>query len=229
MLASVFRCSRSLLACAVVFSFGYVAQSGAAQTAPLSPAQKALFATPHLSNVTHPETLSYTYQRTGAETLSDTIAVHVKEINSDGTKDLKFDYLTGARHVFFPPIDHFRGNPLLMLVLERDVTMMKTALGMSDAYFRNRIRQAFLDGATVADTTVPFDGAATPARTVTITPFAHEQRLERIPSLQAKTYTFTLANAVPGMIANIRIDTPSDPALHAPEFSEQITFAGVEP
>lgn len=211
---------------AIVFSIG---KAGAADTIPLSPAQRILFETPHLSNVDHPELLTYAYHRVGPDAFSDTIGVRITEINADGTKDLAFDYLTGEHHVLFPAMDNFRGNPLLMLVLERDVAMMKTALGMSEAYFRNRIRQSFLDAATLTDTTISLDGAAAPARTIVITPFSHEERLERIPSLQSKTYSFTLVDAVPGMIASIRIDTPSDPALHAPEFSEQITFAGVQP
>ena len=222
----MFRLKLLLIPSAIVFSLGRVS---AADLVPLSPAQQALFETPHLSNITHPETLTYTYSRTGPDAFSDTVAVRVTDINADGSKDLAFDYLTGARHVFFPAIDNFRGNPLLMLVLERDVAMMKTALGISEAYFRNRIRQSFLDAAVVTDTTVPFNGTAVPARTIVVTPFAHEQRLERIPSLQAKTYTFTLAESVPGMIASIRIATPSDAALHAPEFSEQVTFAGLQP
>lgn len=227
--ASDFRSKLLPIACAIVFSFGQITGLRAADVTPLSPAQQALFETPHLSNVVRPETLTYTYSRIGPGAFSDTIAVRVTDINADGTKDVTFDYLTGPRHVVFPAIDNFRGNPLLMLVLDQDVTMMKTALGMSEAYFRNRIRQSFLDAATVTDTTIAFDGAAVPARTIVVTPFAHEQRLERIPSLQAKTYAFTLAESVPGMIASIKIDTPRDPTLQAPELSDQITFAGLHP
>lgn len=223
----MFRLSHLLVQCAIVISVANITTAGAAEDRPLSPAQMALFDTPHLSNVTRPETLSYDYARVGPDAFADKILVEIKQINPDGTKDLTFDYLTGAHHVAFPAIGDFRGNPLLMLVLDRDVAMMSTALGMSEAYFRNRIRESFLDGAVVTDTTVSVGGTDSPARTVVVTPFAHEQRLERIPSLQAKTYAFTLAQAVPGMIAVIRIDTPSDAALHAPEFSERITFAGV--
>ena len=198
-------------------------------TRPLSPAQIALFETPHLQNVAHPETLRYTYRRVGPDGFADTVDVHVQAINPDGSKNLTFDYLSGAHRVGFPEIDHFHGNPLLMLALDRDVAAMKAAVGLSATYFRNRIRESFVEAATVTDGTTQLDGAPTPARIVTVQPFAHEQRLERIASLQAKTYTFVLANSVPGMIAEIRIDTPEDKALHAPAMSEQITFAGVQP
>src|SRR3954447_18707778 len=196
---------------------------------PLSPAQIALFETPHLRNLTRPATLRYSYRRVGPAGFTDNVAIHLREINSDGTKNLTFDYLSGPQRVMFPPVDHFRGNPLLMLVLDRDVAAMKDALGVSANYFRNRIRESFVSAATMSDAAVQVDGGPTPARIVTVQPFAREARLERIASLQAKTYTFVLADAVPGMIAEIRIDTPEDPALHAPSMSEQITFAGVDP
>jgi len=202
------------------------AEPSAAQ--PLSPAQTALFDTPHLANVTRPETLLYAYRRTGPGPFTDKIAVHVKKNNADGSKAVAVDYLTGDHRVPFPPLEHFRGNPLFMLVLEHDVSAMNQALGMSKAYFRNRIRDAFLT-ATVTETTRTIDGRTAPTREVTMTPFAHEDRLARIPSLQAKTYRFVLDDQVPGVLAEIQVDTPEDPALHAPALSEQITFAGVEP
>lgn len=196
---------------------------------PLSPAQIALFETPHLRNVTEPETLSYRYLREGPAAFTDSVAVHVKHVNPDGTKDLSFDYLTGERHVGFPELDHFRGNPLLMQVLERDVADMKTAVGVSSSYFRNRIRESFVDAATVSETTATVGDGSVPARRITIQPYAHEQRLERIKSLQEKTYSFLLADGVPGMVAEIDIDTPADAAMQAPAMSEKIVFDGVRP
>src|SRR4051794_3493907 len=113
-----FRTTRSLLR--LVFALGvalpiFVPRALSAQTAtsaaspdedrrPLSPAQIALFETPHLRNVARPETLRYTYRRVAPSGFTDAIAVHVNAINSDGTKNLTFDYLTGARRVAFPGV-----------------------------------------------------------------------------------------------------------------------------
>lgn len=195
---------------------------------PLSAAQIALFETPHLHNVTVPETLRYAVVRTGPGAFTDSVALHVRHLNADGTRDLSFDYLTGERHVGLPELDHFGGNPLLMLALDRDVVDMKAALGVSEAFFRNRIRESFVDAAKLSATTAPLDGGTVAARRITVQPFAHEERLQRIASLQAKTYSFVLADDVPGMIAEIDIDTPADTAMQAPAMSQHITFAGVE-
>jgi len=196
---------------------------------PLSLAQIALFETPHLRNVVRPETLEYGYVQESAAGFTDKVAVHVRHLNADGSKDLSFDYLTGEHQVRFPELDHFRGNPLLMLALERDVIQMKDQVGLSASYFRNKIRGSFVTGAAVADVTFTLAGTVLPATEITVHPFAGDPRLGRIASLQAKSYTFVLADGVPGTIAEIRIATPADAGMAAPAFSQRITFNGVGP
>ncbi len=205
------------------------AQAPADDLRPLSPAQVALFETPHLRNVDRTETLDYGFTREGPGGFTDKVALHVRQVNPDGTKSLAFDYLTGERRVRFPELDNFRGNPLLMLTLERDVNEMKEAVGLSTSYFRNKIREAFVTGATIADGSFDLGGAAVPARVITVQPFTGDARLERIPSLQAKRYTFVLADAVPGTLAEIRIDTPADAKMDTPAFRQRTVFTGVEP
>ncbi len=202
------------------------AQAPAEDTRPLSPAQQALFETPHLQNVTRPGTLDYSYTRGG---MADRVAVHVRQVNADGTKNLSFDYLSGPNQVQFPALDHFRGNPLLMLTLERDVLQMKEAVGLSTSYFRNKVRESFVTAATVRDATFTLDGAAVPAQEITVQPFAGDQRLTHIPSLQAKTYVFVLAPAVPGTLAEIRISTPADATMKTEAVQQRTVFTGVSP
>ena len=189
----------------------------------------ALFETPHLDNVTTPETLTYEYRRTGPAAFTDTIAVHIRSIRPDHGKDVSFDYLTGERRVHFPELDGFHGNPLLMLVLDRDVATMKQALGLSASFFRNRIRESFVTGARLESGSITLEGKTFPSRSVIVQPFAHETRLERVASVQAKTYTFVLSDSVPGGLAEIRIETPEDKALQAPATAERVTFTGVQP
>ena len=196
---------------------------------PLSPAQIALFETPHLQNVRQTLTLDYAVVRDGPAAFTDKVAVHVSQIRPDGSKDLRFDFLSGSRRVAYPELDGFRGNPLLMLVMERDVLEMKQTLGLSAAYFRNAIREAFVDAATVADTQVNFDGKMLPAREVSVQPFAHDARLQRLPTVQSKRYTFVLADGIPGSIAEIHVEMPADSTTNLPPFSERFTFQGTEP
>lgn len=188
---------------------------------PLSPAQVALFETPHLSNVDRPETLAYRFERTGPDALVDRIAVHIDQIHPDGTKYARFDFLTGEHRVPFPAVDQFSGNPLIMLFLEQDVQSMKAQFGLTAAYFRTRIREAFVDRATVEPAAVEAGGRSLPARRITLRPFADEARLAALPTLQAKTYAFVLADQVPGQVAELSASMPAQ--------SERIQFLEAAP
>ncbi len=196
---------------------------------PLSAAQVALFESPHLGNVSHAETLDYQFVREGPGGFTDRLAMHVLQVHPDTTKEVSFDFLTGARRVAYPELDHFRGNPLLLLVLERDSQEMKATLGLSAAYFRNHIREAFVDRASIQATDFPLAGRSVPARVVTVRPFATDARLEHFPTVQAKTYSFVLCDSIPGTVAEMRIEMPPDPAAGIPAFAQRITFQGVEP
>jgi len=196
---------------------------------PLSAAQTALFETPHLQAIAHPETLEYRFQRTGIDPFADKVALHIEQIHPDGSKYVSFDFLSGEHHVFFPAVDNFRGNPLLMLFLEHDVQEMRQQIGIAAAYFRNKVRDAFVDRATVADARVEIGGKFLPARRITLQPFADDQRFEKLPAIQGKTYSFVLCDQLPGQIQALEVEIPADPDSKAPAWSEQIVFAGEQP
>jgi hypothetical protein len=217
------------LATVAILGFSGAALAQDQDDRPLSPAQKALFETPHLQSIDHPETLEYQFQRTGIEPLTDTVDIHIDKIHPDGTKYVSFGFLTGEHHVFYPAVDNFRGNPLLMIFLEHDVQEMKDQIGIAAAYFRNRVRDAFVDRAVMTDSTIEIGGKTLPAHKITLKPYADDQRLEKLPSIQAKTYSFILSDAVPGQLEALEVDIPADPANNAPAWSEKITYTGEKP
>ena len=196
---------------------------------PLSPAQTALFMTPHLRNVEQPGTLEYSFTRRGPVSFADSVLVHVQEVHPDGTHVVAFDFLTGERREHYPVVGEFRGNPLLMVFLEHDVKTMRESIGVSGSYFRNRIRDAFVEGATIEDATATVDGASVPARKVTLRPFAGEGRMARLPPIRDKLYTFVLADSVPGGIVEISTDMPADTGLGVPAAGERLVFRRAAP
>ncbi|HLZ67916.1 MAG TPA: hypothetical protein VKQ29_16955 [Aliidongia sp.] len=209
--------------------FPAAAQAGSPDAPPLSPAQTALFETPHLSNIAHPETLDYRFEQTGPAAFADRVAVHIDEIHPDGTKYVSFEFLTGPHHAFFPAVDDFSGNPLLMVFLEHDVEGMKEQIGIAAAYFRNRIRTAFIDQAQMSETSIQLDGKTIPARRITLKPFANDHRFDRLPTVQGKTYDFVLSDQVPGQLAELAAEMPADPAAGAPAWANRLTFVGEKP
>ncbi len=195
---------------------------------PLTPAQQALFDTPHLANVTHPETLDYAFTQFGPGGFTDRVSMTVAEVHADGSKDLRFDFLTGDHHVAYPGIARFTGNPLLMLYLEYDVRQMRDQTGMAAAYFRERLRQSFLDGATLTEGTATLDGRVVPTRTIVIRPYAADPHFGGVKVIRDKTYTFVVSPDIPGGIASMRADAPADTSIGAPALGNMIAFSEVQ-
>lgn len=198
-------------------------------TRPLSTAQIALFETPHLRNVDHPEALQYRYVRDGAGAFADNVAERIEKIHDDGTKYVGFDFLTGEHHVFFPAVDHFRGNPLLMVFLEHDVQEMRDQTGVAANYYRTRIREAFVDRAQITTVEFTLDGKPVTAQRITLQPFTNDARLDRMPEIKAKTYSFVLADQIPGVIAELSAEEPANPDSGTAALRERITFVRAEP
>jgi hypothetical protein len=198
---------------------------GAEEAAPLSPAQVALFETPHLAAIHAPLDLEYRYlhEEDGRATVEDRITLEVRAVRDDGRHDVYPDFLTGERHVAFPPALGFRGNPLLMFALERDTRELAAATGGATTWFRNRIRRAFVGGATLRETRFHGVGAVEGASAleIEITPFQGEPRAQRY---QERRYVFILSQAVPGDIAEIRTILP--PSEGKGEVVESIRFSG---
>ncbi len=199
------------------------------ETKPLSPAQVSLFETPHLANIDHPETLLYRYTRQGPDGFTDHVAEDIKLVHPDGTKYVMFNFLTGDHHIFYPAVDDFRGNPLLMVFLEHDVDEMRAMTGVAAAYYRNRIRAAFIDKAEMTPAKVTLDGHEVVAQSITLRPFADNDRFAHMPQIQQKTYRFVLSKDVPGGFAEFATEMPADPASGAPAISEHLVFEKVAP
>jgi hypothetical protein len=216
--------SRPAAFAALVAAALALAQPAAAQQdqPSLSPAQLALFETPHLASVRTPQDLAYAFRREeeGRAPVEDRITMEVRAVHGDGGHDVYPEFLTGERRLPYPPALGFRGNPLLMFALDRDTRELAAATGGSASWFRNRIRRAFAEGATLRETRL---GTA-PAVEIEIQPFQGEPRARRY---QERRYRFLLSETVPGGIAEIRTVLPAGDGQGRVE--ESITFAGSQP
>ena len=199
---------------------------GAQQALPLSPAQVALFETPHLDGIRAPIRLDYVFRREeeGRETVEDRITLEIRAVNPDGRHDVHPEFLTGERRIPYPSALGFRGNPLPMFALDRDTRELAAATGGSAIWFRGRVRQALVDQATLRETTLQQPGGSAAAVEIELAPFRNEPRAGRY---QERLYHFVLSAAVPGGIAEIRTSLPAGEGRGA--VSETILYAGSRP
>ena len=172
-------------------------------------------------------TYEFTHSVTEGQAFEDRVKMTVTEVGADGRKNLSFEYLSGSRQRPFGAIEGFRGNPLIMLFLQHDVDEMKQVTGGPSGYFRNRIRNAFRNGATVDELTVEHAGRSFAAKRITIHPFAADPNLDRFPGFAEKWYEFVLAPGIPGGLYRVRSVVPSqDGGAHLIENS--LTYSEAE-
>jgi hypothetical protein len=199
--------------------------SARADDPPLSPAQIALFQTEHLKDIAQPVVLEYAFHHHGGPSgdFDDTVTADIRTINGDGGKDVWIDFLTGAHHVNFPPALGFHGNPLLMFFLEHDVVEMRDATGGAAQFFRNRVRQAFVDRAEMRPVEITVDGQKRNATEIVLAPFRNDPDLTRFPVFAEKIYRFILSDAVPGRFYQISTTLPATDAATG-AFEESMTY-----
>jgi hypothetical protein len=113
-----------------------------------------------------------------------------------------------------------------MVFLEHDVMEMRDDTGQPAAFYRNRIRHAFVDGATLKPVTIEFDGRTLPATDISISPFRGADGSGPATGAAAKTYDFILCDAVPGTLYQIRSRIPVE---GGGEIVESMTFHGATP
>ncbi len=177
--------------------------------------QKLLFDKPYLGKLALPSSLIYTYShRTSEEkrfgkAFIDTISVDVDKTESAKHKNsVSLRIFTGKRERRLGPHRGMMGNPIIMAFLERDLWEMKRRAGGVPIYYRNKIRKAMREAASVAKIEAEFDGKLVPAHRVTIVPFKDEKNNQRLSEFLNKSYEFTVSDMVPGGFLKARSAVP---------------------
>ena len=209
-------------------AFAGAGTASAEDTRPLSPAQISLFENNHMKNVGHPSTLAYSFTHHGGSVgdFEDKVATKVGKTEADGKKEVTITFLTGSRQMDFPAVSQFSGNPLIMAFLQHDVALMRDATGGSELYFRNRIREAFVDRAKINPVEITVDGKTLQAQEILIKPFPGEVHMDRFPDFLEKTYRFVLSDAVPGTVYRISSSVPKAETGPHKAFEETLTYVG---
>jgi hypothetical protein len=182
-----------------------------AATAPgLSPAERLVFTQPHLANVEAPRVLRYRYVRDGGgeARLEDDVAMSLTRSPDGGCCTVRGAYLTGERALALPDVDGARANPVVLYFLEQQVRELQRRTGGGANHFRQRIRLALANDATVSETTVRWNGREQPARMVRIAPYTDDPHRPKFERDALTEYRFVLADAVPGGVWELRASLP---------------------
>jgi hypothetical protein len=194
----------------------------------LSAAEKALFMSRQLANISPPAILRYTFRKTGSleDGFVDTVAVALSAQPGGGCCSASGQFLSGERQVALPDIDDAQGNPVILYFLEHDIREMKRLTQGAQNYFRKRIRMSVFQGATLTPVSLRYRGRDVAGQEVAITPYADDPNRYRFEKLAGKEYRFLLSDAVPGGVYGIRTQVASGGASL---ITEEMFIEGAEP
>ncbi|ERJ18484.1 hypothetical protein SSPSH_002565 [Salinisphaera shabanensis E1L3A] len=204
---------RLLLASLVVACTGVFAapSSGEKPDDDFSQANRLLFMTDHLQNLQPPATLDYEFSHRAddGESYDDRVVLDIEQGDGAG-KQVAVDFLSGDRHRYVPDVGNARGNPIIMMFLQNDVSTLAQRTGGSWRYFQRQIKFALQDKAQVTQETARFDGNTVAVKRIQLLPYASEKtHREKMAGAAQRRYTFVLSDDVPGGVLEISAETPA--------------------
>jgi hypothetical protein len=188
-------------------------------------AASLLFETPALTALPTGTTLIYRLERTGGDPgalPASTVELSLRPDAEGGGRNAHIVIVAGDRRQPAGPFPSLVGNPVLLVFLERDIAEMSRTLRGSPYYIRNRIREA-LGAATPAEPArFVFEGREVEGWRAAVSPFAQDRNRDRLREHADKRYEFTLSDAVPGGLYEVRTSRPG--ADGAPPAGERLAF-----
>ena len=190
-----------------VVLIGLVALSGVAQAFEnLTTAQNLVYDTPHLSNTVVGQQIKYLYhsQIATEEIIEDRVPLSIKKAHNDDKRDVTLDFLSAERRMPFPDFTGFRGNPVIIAMLEHIAQSFGRETGGGVLYFRNRIRDALAKESTkIEPITANYNGNTINATRVFFSPFAGDPYLAERPEYTSAILSITLSDKVPGGVLGV--------------------------
>jgi hypothetical protein len=212
----------STLLAVAVLSFLSPDNGTAQEAGELNEAQTLVFKGDHLLNVPQGRVLTYDFKSRvkDGEEVSDQVRMRVTGIGTDQGRDVTFEFLSGGNRIAFPPAIGYRGNPVILQFLERDVRDMALATGDSPGYIRNRIRKSFSEP-QIREIRMRFQGSEIDAVEITVSPFVNDPRMKDLEGYGSKRYQGLFSRQVPGGLYRIHTTVPGKDGIW---MEEEIKF-----
>ncbi|MGQ7847706.1 hypothetical protein ACUNV4_24650 [Granulosicoccus sp. 3-233] len=183
----------------------------------LSQAQSLIYDTSHLANTHEGQQIDYRYESidTGDARLQDKTTLTVSKTLPEDRRDVEVNFLSAERHMALPPFQGYRGNPVIIAMLEHIAQSMGSDTGGGALYFRNRIRDALADAElTVEESEASYAGSQLNTRKLTFRPFMNDTFLGGDSSFYRNTeFSIRFSDQVPAGVLAITVHAESDEAL----------------
>lgn len=198
-------------------------------------ASELFFDTPYLSKIEPGTTLNYAYKHVTSEaklgdSFDETLEMKVSAPADDASKRIADVVIhRGDKEGEAGPFPTMNGNPISLILLERDVKEMAQLSKGSPFYIRNRVREHLGTG-TVEPARFTFNGKEMEGWKLTMLPFATDPNKDKLQELASRRYEFLFSEAVPGGLYSIGVVTPrADGTSNIIETSLTLTGASATP
>ena len=191
----------------------------------LTEAQSWIYDRAHLANTERGQVLNYHLAGKGAgenstQLIDDHASVSVKATHPDGSRDVEVDFLSEDRHIPLPPFAGYRGNPIIIAMLEHIAQSMSARSGGGALYFRNRIRDALAsEELELTENSTRYNNADISTTLVTIHPFAKDQHLAADDVLREASIDIELSDDIPGGVVSVAVNARKNEEIFARRLS----------
>lgn len=179
----------------------------------LTEAQSWIYDRGHLANTTQGQILSYRYTAQDAteQNVGDEASVAVTGEHDDGRRDVEIDFLSEDRHLPLPAFNGYRGNPVIIAMLEHIAQSVSAHSGGGALYVRNRIRDALASEKVMVETQqLRYNDRDVVATRITFQPFTDDVHLSGDQLMRQSTFNIDLSDDVPGGVIQVKVTARHD-------------------
>lgn len=174
----------------------------------LNEAQSWIYDRSHLSNTTAGQTLDYSYKGEDSSSveINDRASLSIVSKHDDDTRDVEISFLTGERHLPLPPFSGYRGNPVIIAMLEHIAQTMSAQSGGGALYFRNRIRDSLAGSDVVLEShNIRYADKEYSGTRITFHPFLNDEYLGIDNVLRQSRFSIELSDEIPGGVFSVQV------------------------
>lgn len=181
----------------------------------LTEAQSWIYERPHMANTITGQVIKYRYYSTesGDETgpVDDVASVTVVNALEDDKRDVVVDFLSDDRRMPLPDFNGYRGNPVIIAMLEHIAQTIGRETDGGALYFRNRIRDALAsEDTSVLEKPVQLDDLQISATVVAFSPFVSDPYLKAHPDYLNASFELIFSDEVPGGVISVTMESTRD-------------------
>jgi len=179
----------------------------------LTEAQSWIYDRGHLANTTQGQILSYHYtaQDDTEQNVDDKASVAIMGEHDDGRRDVEIDFLSEDRHLPLPVFNGYRGNPVIIAMLEHIAQSVSAESGGGALYVRNRIRDALASEKVMVETQqIRYNDRDVVATRITFHPFTDDVHLSGDQLIRQSKFNIDLSDDVPGGVLQVKVTARHD-------------------